>query len=536
MLHKTFLSLITLIIFFNTAYSQAKVTVGQPYEVIDSQEKYYFAHKGDLLTVKLVKKSIVLQRMNTGTLKFQQTRMYEDFPKGYQVEMITEFKDRFYIFYSYWENEKEILYAREVDIATCALKPAKKVIIGNERITGDLVKTGLVSVGVANKYDFYFSHDSTSLLVQYRLRPDRRDDTRSYDVIGMHVFTPDLAEKWGGKITMPYTEKKMDNLDYSLDSKGNAYIVARVYNDDTTDKKKRGEDEANYKLEILKVVNHTKPLSSTKVEPGDKFIKTLWLYESPGGGMVATGYYNNGKKTDNVDGVLMFKLDATGKPSAISSYEIPVDVLNQYASGREKRKNDRKEDDDNAEATDMRLRNSYIHPDGSVLLVGEQYYTKTSASSSGGTYSTTTYYYYNDILLTKIDPSGNLAWMKKLPKRQLGAGGSGGMSFAHINMKDNHYFVFLDNLKNKDLPSTEEPARHIDGQGGFLTAYHVESQSGNVKKLTLLDTRNVNGLEVFQFSPDRILATSRNTFVCEVYKKKKEDVLVMVELQGAGKK
>lgn len=530
MLRYIFLTLISLIIVFN-GLGQAKVTVGQPYQVIDADGKYYFTHNGDILTVKLVKRTAILQRLNAKTLKFQQTRMFEDFPKGYVFEKITEFKNRFYLFYSYWEDEKEQLFAREIDIANCTLRPAKKIITVNEKITGSLVKTGWMSVGVADKFSFYFSHDSTSMLVQYRVKPDKRDDSKSYDVIGMHVFTNDLTEKWGGKVTMPYTEKKMDNLSYSLDSKGNAYIVTRVYNDDSTDKKKRGEDDANYKLEILKVTNHNTPVSTAKVDVGDKFVKTLWIYESPKGGMVAAGYYNSGKKADNVDGALMFKLDASGKPSAISTYEIPVDVLNQYASGKSQRKNERKEDDDEAEATDMELRNIYVHPDGSVLLVGEQYFEKTryhTNANGGGT--TTTTYYYNDMLVTKIDPAGKLAWMKKLPKRQRGSAGRGGMSFAYINMTDNHYFVFLDNEKNKDLPISELPARHIDGQGGFLTSYHIDHKSGNVKKSSLLDTRNINGMEVFQFNPDRIIGTTAGTFVCEVYKKKKEDVLIKVEL------
>lgn len=535
MLRYSFLTLISLIVFFNASHGQAKVTVGQPYQVIDADGKYYFTHNGDLLTVKQVKRSIILQRLNAKTLKFQQTRMFEDFPKGYQFEKITEFKNRFYLFYSHYEDEKEYLFAREIDIAACALKPAKKIITINEKITGNLVKTGWMSVGVADKYSFYFSHDSTSMLVQYRVKPDKRDDSRSFDVIGMHIFTNDLTEKWGGKVTMPYTEKKMDNLNYSLDSKGTAYIVTRVYNDDSTDKKKRGEEEANYKLEILKVTNHTTPISSAKVELGDKFVKTLWLYESPKGGMVAAGYYNLGRKEENADGVLMFKLDATGKPSAISSYEIPVEILNQYASGKNKRKNERKEDDDEAEATNMVLQNIYVHPDGSVLLTGEQFFEKMHSSYANGRSTTYFTYHYNDILVTKIDPAGKLAWMKKLPKRQRGGGGRGGMSIAHINMKDNHYFVFLDNEKNKDLPLTEEPAQHVDGQGGFLTSYHLDYQTGNVKKITLLNTRDINGLEVFQFNPDRILATSANTFVCEVYKKKKEDVLIKVELTNAGK-
>jgi hypothetical protein len=48
--------------------------------------------------------------------------------------------------------------------------------------------------------------------------------------------------------------------------------------------------------------------------------------------------------------------------------------------------------------------------------------------------------------------------------------------------------------------------------------------------MNLLDTRNINGTAVYQFAPSRIVDTGRNTFVFEVYKKKKEDVLVKVEL------
>jgi hypothetical protein len=69
---------------------------------------------------------------------------------------------------------------------------------------------------------------------------------------------------------------------------------------------------------------------------------------------------------------------------------------------------------------------------------------------------------------------------------------------------------------------------HVDGQGGFLTAYGIEDKSGVVVQETILDTRNVNGVEVFQFSPTRLVSPLPNTLVFEAYKKKKEDVLVKI--------
>lgn len=194
------------------------------------------------------------------------------------------------------------------------------------------------------------------------------------------------------------------------------------------------------------------------------------------------------------------------------------------------RKNEKKDDDDVAEFLDLELRDVFIEKDGSMLLIGEQYFIKEHTRYNNG--RTTTYYtyHYNDMLVTKIKPDGKLAWMKKLPKRQVGARGQGGMSYSYIPGKDYHYILFLDNEKNRELPLSEFPARHADGAGGFLTAYRIDNTTGEVKKDYVLDTRNVQGIELSQFLTSRILSVSSNEFVLESYKKKKEDILIKVKL------
>jgi hypothetical protein len=120
--------------------------------------------------------------------------------------------------------------------------------------------------------------------------------------------------------------------------------------------------------------------------------------------------------------------------------------------------------------------------------------------------------------------------MKKVPKRQQGSAGRGGMSFRYFSDKDDYYFVFLDNQKNLDLPKDELPARHIDGQGGFLALHMINDKTGDVSKSMVLDTRDVKGMAIYQFAPSRIVGTDRLTFVFEAYKKQKEDVLIKVKL------
>jgi hypothetical protein len=43
--------------------------------------------------------------------------------------------------------------------------------------------------------------------------------------------------------------------------------------------------------------------------------------------------------------------------------------------------------------------------------------------------------------------------------------------------------------------------------------------------------RDVNGIPVYQFSTDRIVQSSSDEMILELYKKKKEDVLIRVNIK-----
>jgi hypothetical protein len=227
----------------------------------------------------------------------------------------------------------------------------------------------------------------------------------------------------------------------------------------------------------------------------------------------------------------MFRLGQDGKPSNMNTFEIPLEILNQNASGKERRKNERKEDDDEAEFSNLVLEHVVVQPDASIVLVGERLYSKTHTSYANGRSTTYTTYHAEDILVTKVDASGKLAWMKKIPKRQQSGAGYNGISYKYFLSGSAHLFLFLDNEKNKTLGKDKAlaPALHQDGQGGFLTAYGIDDKTGGLVQETILDTRDVNGMEVYQFSPTRLVSPLPNTLVFEAYKKKKEDVLVKIE-------
>jgi len=81
--------------------------------------------------------------------------------------------------------------------------------------------------GVQNigKFKFDYSKDSSKLMVFYRSISERRNDAKNYDEIGFHVYGKDIEPLWDKVVTMPYTEKKMNNIDYLVGNNGNAYIL-----------------------------------------------------------------------------------------------------------------------------------------------------------------------------------------------------------------------------------------------------------------------------------------------------------------------
>jgi hypothetical protein len=504
------------------AFAQTDITVGPPYRVIDAGLKEYFYNENEILTIKIDGKRIFIQKLNAETLKFIKETEYEDMPDHSVLLDLTEFNNRYYLFYSLWDkpNQIEQLFAREIDFA-------RGTFTGTDR---NLLN---VNAKMGSSFGFNTSHDKSKMLIQYRLKPESRNDDKNYDVIGLHVLDKDLINVWNKEIRMPYTEKKMNNIDYSVDSKGNAYILTTVYNDNTTNvKKKDNNEQANYHIELLRIKANTNTALITPVSVNDKFINKLWLYESPGDYMICAGYYNNGKNFNAVDGVILFKVSQEGNVYDMATYEIPLEVLNQYVSPRKQKKNKKAEEKDKAQFEELELMELIIDKEGNILMIGEQYYITSHTSTSSSDRTTTYYlYHYDDLLITKIDAAGKLAWMKKIPKYQVGGSMKGGMSYKYISYGDDHYFLFLDNEKNQNLPLDQSPARHSDGAGGIFTAYKINDSHGEMSMFPIFDTRNVNGIPIYQFTTSRIRPLSPGKFVVEAYKKKKEDVLIKVTLK-----
>ncbi len=435
------------------------------------------------------------------------------------------FKKKAYV--SYNKKEKnESVYAREVNKADGTFKDAKLLFTTTSEIMISRYAEGGTSIFnmVGIRYEVYSSFDQSKLLVGYRTKPLTKNDDKSYDILGFYVFNITLDKQWGGEVKMPYTEKQMNNLAYTVAKDGTAYMLAYLNETKTFE---------------LFAINKDLTVKTNKIAiDGNLHFQEFKLSETSDGNLSATGYYATGIEINvnwmasasasyNMNGILYFKMSPTAKILEKYNYEFPIALINQYESARTKEKNTEKEGKGKAGIPDLKITNLTTGADGSITIIGEQQYVR---SEFVGTQQKQVFY-YGDVIATKIDKKGALVWMKKLPKTQVGFAGKGGNGIRFIKAGSVNYVMYLDNIKNADISLDKAPEKHQDGKGGYLTSYKIDDVTGAVTKASILDIKDINGIEAFQFKTPRIFDATGKIFMLEIYMKGKQDTMVKMELK-----
>ncbi|HMG81993.1 MAG TPA: hypothetical protein VK559_03080 [Ferruginibacter sp.] len=441
--------------------------------------------------------------------------------KNFNSETIAEFDNGNYFWiHSDWDKdgEKEYLYYDKIDVANAKFISQNNKMLEATKIVGIHANQtgsahGFAAIGhmydfkVIDKYKFNYSADHQKLLVSYRLQPDSKDTKETYDKIGLVVFDDNMNKIWGGEFTMPYTEAVMENSDYSIDSKGNAYMLAKVYDSDKRREKDRETGLAAYTYEVLKFTKDSKEIIHTPIGVGDYFVKEASLIESPTHDMIIASTYSKKSKGNNTDGIFLAMINQDGKVVKYKNgfYEFPVADLEKFESDRTKRKMENKDD---YEAPNLQVRDIVTASDGSVFIDCEEVYEKYySSTDSYGNTSSYVVYFYEDIIAAKIKASGDFAWVRKVPKRQKGEG-TETLGFKLVVDASGYYFLFLDNKKNMDLADNEVPKYHENGAGGQVVVAKLDND-GNLSKELLFDTRD----EDVMIFPTKFTQINSNQFI-----------------------
>lgn len=225
-----------------------EVQIGEMYDETDGHFKSFHSYKNIVVAINTQKKDLVVQIFDPETLEEKDRIIHKNFLKDDQkkgFEKIKRVGNNLVLFYTKWNRKKQIesLEAQIFSLETLEFGKQKEIIQQQGKIAGGFGITGgtmgFASFGTVNKYSYSTSFDEDKLLIQYRLHPKYRDDSKSTDVISINVFDSNLDVLWKSYVDMPYTEKKMNNEDFTIDKEGNFYMLASVYEDETTREKKR---------------------------------------------------------------------------------------------------------------------------------------------------------------------------------------------------------------------------------------------------------------------------------------------------------
>lgn len=451
-------------------------------------------------------------------------------PRDYTNEFFTQLGDKYYWFFSTWDKSenRESLFAQEIDLKKGTLTGSAREILWTTKLGGTFVMTGW-SGHLEDKWNFYFSFDHKQLLIQYRKKPERRDDSRNNDIIGFQVFDQDLQKRWGREIRMPYTEKKMDNEDYQIDRAGNVYTLAKVYNEERGDRHHPG-----YHFEILKWSEKDQPVVKIPFRFTDKFVTSATLTEDPKGELIVSGLYSNKRNSYSADGTFILKLDQNANELnnvMKGTYEFPASLLGQFESARTRRRIGRRDDKGDAEDEHLVLRSVTINSDGSTQLVGEEYYVEVITTYNGKTTTTTYVYHYDDILAMTINADGTMRWARKIPKSQRsstrsGFRGAGDMGFKSYVFGKDTYFFFMDRESNMELDEEHAPDTHDDHARGVLVAVKVD-ENGKMSKEMVYNARE----EKVRISPTDFDEVGANQLIVRGRARRRESQAALITFQ-----
>jgi hypothetical protein len=404
-----------------------------------------------------------------------------------KVNSIFYLKGKLYMFYATPDRKtkKNKLSLQEIDKST--LQPK-----------GEIKKIGEIDYAGKKKYNdgnFYYkiARDSSKILIVYSL-PYEEDTPQKF---GFHVLSNQMNTLWQKDITLPYPDEPFDIINFRVDNEGNAYLLGKVFKEKRKEKR-RGLP--NYSYEVIACRDAGSSVQQYPISIEDRFLTDMQIEIQDAQTIICAGFYSE-KGTISIRGTYFLKVDAATKTIKAKNFkEFDIDFITQHMTVREAKKAARKEKKgQEVELFEYDLDKLLVGKDGSAVLIAEQYFVKSVVmyrmiNGRSDSY-TVNHYYYNDIIAVKMDPSGEIAWAKKIPKTQhTREDGGFYSSYAFAIVKGNLCFIFNDNPDNLELDDNEKADNYRPSKSIVVVA--SLDQKGNLTKKPIFNSKDVEVITV----------------------------------------
>ncbi len=530
---KTFIAILLLaqtLVFSQNLSKDFTVSTAKPYDVIDAGSKEYISlDNGFVIMAKMSKGIVYLQKFDVNQMKEVSRNTYSDLPKKAFFQDIIKLEDRIYYIFEVFDKKAGTfkVYSREINTNDASFK--KQVVlfttsrrVVNPRKTGELsrARVGFAAFAAGPKFKIHKSFDESKVMINYRCYPISKDDSKNYDEIGFYVFDNKMQKIWGKEVKMPYTEKQINNIAYSISSNGEAKMLVA------------NNQKKSY--EVFLINTSGKLIAKELGMSTDQLVRNMKIKENKSGNFICAGYYANGIEFKfnvftggvfvfNVNGLMYFEMDKDGNLLKNKNFNFSKEFIQQNLNDRQKKAVEKREKDGKAGILDLFLTDFVVKEDGSAFFIGERQYVRNEYYGP----QKKQVYHFSNVVAIKVNKNGDLAWMKKLTKNQAGIMGGGQMSIAYMEGKTADYVTYVDNPKNIELNANDGiPVAHKDGLGGYLTTYKIDHATGAIEKHTICDLNNINNHKAYQFKTWRILRAGDGIFLMEIYIKGKKDTMV----------
>lgn len=311
------------------------------------------------------------------------------------------------------------------------------------------------------------------------------DDVRSAFAITVHhregrdenyhlyLFGTNLKQHLTYDFTAQIADKNyaFETIEVSKDLK-TIYLMGKAF----YKKRRFGANERRYQYELVKVNNNghqIQEFNDTGRFP--EALKPIWS----GDDLKIVGFYAD-RKDKRYNGLVYFNLDA-------SSLYIKNKIYNPFSDQFMMDKFGREVD---AELKNLIFKNVHITPDNGIIFSAEEYFVTHGEDISGGGTQITDNYHYNDIVVAKLNASGEMEWARNINKAETTHGDASYASYSAY-AKENDMYFFINSGEN---PQKMGKDRILFKQGYSrnpnLFVIKVEG-NGNLSYKKLVDDKEV---------------------------------------------
>lgn len=422
--------------------------------------------KDTILHVIEEREDHVLRWIHYGWKSLQIVRSTDIMPVAddYTLEYFFILNDTLHTLSSVWNGEEDCteIIAQRHDLLgkTCG----DPIMVHKRPESSEPRRSGLQCV---------LSPDSARTLLYF----DSENERRQSEGIHFKLFDAHWQLQWEKELRLPASPEVLQVHHFLLDNQGGVYMMSgRTPNKASADwQRPQGGQYVVYYFDFI-----LNKLKQYDISLKDKQVISVGFALNSAQEIIIAGYYSNNFQ-NNTSGTLLFMLGANGGQINTASYTPFNGSFLKEMSGKEK-----------GVLENFYLDHLHLTGNGSIVLVGEQYYTSRYVSTDPTTGRQMVEYRYNfdDVMVCLMDSSAKHLWNRRVPKRQFTStmlDPNFSYSFAADSLSI--ALTFNDDASNNPDESTKSisEAEVWSGSKNSITTRVEMDYSGGVQRETLVD-------------------------------------------------